>query len=126
MAASLDSGGLGLAEVLNALLLRTWGKAPSQDTYEAGIERVVERRVLDQLMGLASSTGASPTVRAQVTGRLRSLHAELASADQVAETVERSHRLLARDDIRRFLDRPWDQRQPTRSVEAPPGSPIGR
>ena len=126
MAASLDSGGLGLVEVLNALVLRTWGKAPSQDTYEAGIERVVERRVLDQLMGLASSTGASPTVRAQVTGRLRSLHAELASADQVAEAVERSHRLLARDDIRRFLDRPWDQRQPTRSVEAPPGSPIGR
>lgn len=126
LATTLDPQAVGLVEVIDTLLLRTWHALPSKDPYEAEIGRVVERRVLDRLMDLASGAGVSHAVRSQVTGRLRSLERDFTKPDQSANGAERSHRLLAADDIRRFLERPWDQRQPARSVEVPPGSPIGR
>jgi len=39
--------------------------------------------------------------------------------------VERAHRQLLADDIKRFLDRPYTELRPATIPTPPPGAPIG-
>lgn len=121
----LDSQALSLGEVIDTLLTATWHALPSRIPYHAAIERSVERALLERLMALAGSASASSEVRATVHGRLRTLRTELLRPSRRHDPTESAHRRLAADDINRFLTRPWNQRDPSRAVEVPPGSPIG-
>ena len=125
LATTLDPQALGLGEVIDALLNATWHALPSRAPYHAVIERAVEGRLLDRLMSLAGDRSVPSGVRSTVHHRLRTLQTELMKRGRRSDPSEVGHRRLAADDIARFLDRPWDQRSPTKPVETPPGSPIG-
>ncbi|MDA8019336.1 MAG: zinc-dependent metalloprotease [Thermoanaerobaculia bacterium] len=83
------------------------------------IRRQVESVTVNALVDLASYSGAAPGVRAEAEFAL----AEAAHRLTRAEADAHADRL--RQEIERFLDRPW-QAQEQRTVDAPPpGSPIG-
>jgi hypothetical protein len=106
------------AEVLKALVARTWGQKPPADAPKAEVLRAVQSLVVARLMGLASDAGASPRVRDEATAALRALASRL-------EDAEDAHRRAARDEIRRFLDRPDPVHRRSEPPPTPPGDPIG-
>jgi len=107
-------------EVLDAVINATW-KTPAQRNIQMRvIQQTVQSTTVQKLMELAGNESASPLVRAEASGALRSLNATLkASANGDA------HRRAVQEDIERFLNRPDAVRQPTRPVPTPPGDPIG-
>ena len=112
----------GLAEVIDRLTDATFGATPA-NSYEAEINRAVERVVVNHLMRLGATAQMSQ-VRALSTQALvdlgTSLHAQAGvSADDAAHGA-----LLARD-IERFLSRPAATYTQPATPGAPPGAPIG-
>lgn len=109
-----------LKEVIDAIIAATW-KAPAAATaYTRAIQRSVQGATVQKLISLAGEESASPLVRAEVNGALRSLNAMLkatASTD--------AHQRAVQEDIERFLNRPDAVRQPSRPLPTPPGDPIG-
>lgn len=107
-------------EVLDAIINATW-KTPAQRTAQLrAIQQTVQSTTVRNLIELAGNENASPLVRAEASGALRSLNALLktsASADV--------HRRAVQEDIERFLNRPDAVKQPARPIPAPPGDPIG-
>ena len=108
----------GFEEVVDALLARTWRARPPADSRAAAILQAVERLAVTRLMDLAADASAAPQVRAVATEALR----QLADSLDVATSA---HERTARDDIRRFLDRPDRTYEPTPPLDVPPGDPIG-
>jgi Met-zincin/Domain of unknown function (DUF5117) len=107
-------------EAIDAIIAATWKTPPSQNAYQRAIQRSVQSLTAQRLMDLASNENASPLVRAEATGALRSLSAALkptAGSD--------AHRRASQDDIERFLNRPEAVRPATRPLPTPPGDPIG-
>jgi hypothetical protein len=115
------------AEVVDALVTRTWGPRPEPDAYRAAVRRAVQRVVADRLMDLAANADASPDVRAVATDALRRLSASLkASANAAgAARADAAHRRAVRDDVERFLSRPAAPHQQTNPLPVPQGEPIG-
>jgi len=107
-------------EALDAIIAATWKTPAPQNSYHRAIQRSVQSLTAQRLMDLAGNENASPLVRAEATGALRSLNAMLkATANSDA------HRRATQDDIERFLNRPEAVRQATRPLPTPPGDPIG-
>jgi len=107
-------------EALDAIIAATWKAPAPQNAYNQAIQRSVQSLTAQRLMDLAGNENASPLVRAEATGALRSLNATLkATANSDA------HRRATQEDIERFLNRPGAIRQATRPLPAPPGDPIG-
>src|SRR5262249_8211794 len=107
-------------EALDAIIAATWKTPSPQNAYHRAIQRSVQSLTAQRLMDLSGNENASPLVRAEATGALRSLSAMLkatASSD--------AHRRATQDDIERFLNRPESVRQQTKPLPAPPGDPIG-
>jgi acetamidase/formamidase len=117
-----DSANPDLAEVVTALLDRTWRAEPPDDGQEAAVLRAVQSLVLTRLIDLAGDPAATPQVRAEATHALRGLSADLAGGLSVADVA---HRRSARDEIERFLARPDATHRRERPQPAPPGDPIG-
>ncbi|HEY8461628.1 MAG TPA: hypothetical protein VIM99_14660, partial [Blastocatellia bacterium] len=88
--------------------------------YHRAIQRSVQSLTAQRLMDLAGNENASPLVRAEATGALRSLSATLK-----ATAGSDAHRRATQDDIERFLNRPETTRPATRPLPTPPGDPIG-
>ncbi len=107
-------------DALDAIINATWKSPAPQNAYHRAIQRSVQSLTAQRLMDLASNENASPLVRAEATGALRSLNATLkATANSDA------HRRATQEDIERFLNRPDPVRQATRPLPTPPGDPIG-
>ncbi|MDX2031315.1 MAG: zinc-dependent metalloprotease [Blastocatellia bacterium] len=109
-----------LKEVLDAILAATWRAPAPQNGYHRAIQRSVQNATVKKLIDLAGDEAVSPLVRAEAAGALRALSASLkttAGAD--------NHRLAAREEIERFLNRPDAVRPPSRALPTPPGDPIG-
>ncbi len=122
---ALDPAQPGLAEVLDSAL--AVGTARSDDSYEAAVGRAVQRVMVDRLMGLAQGA-RSPEARAIALLKLREFAAGLPipAAGQLTGAAEgTAHALAMGDDIRRFLERPWDPQALPRPFPTPPGMPIG-
>jgi hypothetical protein len=107
-------------EALDAVIAATWKTPATQNAYHLAIQRSVQSLTAQRLMDLAGDENASPLVRAEATGALRSLSAMLK-----ATTSADAHRRATQDDIERFLNRPEAVRQQPRQLPTPPGDPIG-
>jgi hypothetical protein len=87
------------------------------------IKRSTERIFVNRLMSLAE-TSPMPQMRALASHALRGIARD--SAQQMAAPAEvLAHRAQLADDIKRFLERPFDLGRPAASPAAPPGAPIG-
>jgi len=107
-------------ESLDAIIAATWKTPAPQHAYHRAIQRSVQSLTTQRLMDLAGNENASPLVRAEASGALRSLNATLKAAAGAD-----AHRRAAQEEIERFLNRPDAVRQSTRPLQAPPGDPIG-
>jgi hypothetical protein len=121
--AALDPSLPGLDEVIEQLVSTTF-RAPTRDPYEAEIARVVQRVVVDGLVGLASDA-AMPQVRALATLALRNQKDALTVAANDASNGATAHAVLLASDIERFLERPAEPYTAQPVPVTPPGAPIG-
>ena len=112
----------GLEDVLARIVAAVFDVAPST-TYEAEINRAMERVVLRRVMALAQSAPMTQ-VRAVATETLRRLQARYTPIG-VTAIAEAAHRQLIVDDIKRFIDQAAGALPPAAIPEPPPGAPIG-
>jgi hypothetical protein len=120
---ALEPSNPDFAEVVGALLARTWGESAPKDAYHAAILRAVESLTLTRLMDLAADADAAPQVRAVATDALRRLLVD--SQTVTGDAGWDAHRRATHDDIERFLARPDTPRKRTTPPPTPPGDPIG-
>ncbi|CAN5786172.1 zinc-dependent metalloprotease [soil metagenome] len=110
----------GLHGVLDRLFTTAFAVAPA-DSYEAEIQRAVQRVVVEHVMTLATNSDMSQ-VRAIASAKLRGRAAALAPT---GATPAAAHAALLAADIKRFLDRPAAPAVRTDLPAPPPGAPIG-
>ncbi len=117
-----DAANPGLRDLLGALLGKTWN-APEPAGLAGAVQRAVDMRALEALLGLAADPHASAAVRAEAGAALEHLAQDLAA--ETAGTPEmRDLRRSAIARIGEFERHPAEfKRAPP--VEAPPGMPIG-
>jgi hypothetical protein len=109
-----------LGEVVDRMLEKTWYAARPASRYEAAVQEVAQRSVLDGLLEEASSADNPPRVRAVLTEKLRELESRLESASGASASAK-----LAADDIRRWQERPEGTVPRSRPPRLPQGAPIG-
>ena len=122
---ALDPAMPGLGEVIDSALAAV--RPAPDDEYQAEIGRSVQRVVIQRLMELAQGA-RSPAARAIALLKLRTFGAQLPQVGpgQLAGSAEgTAHVLALGDEIRRFLERPWDPQALPRPFVPPPGMPIG-
>jgi len=119
---AMDSSLPGLETVLDRLVDGVFN-APTANDYELEIKRGMERALVLQLMGMASSAPMTQ-VRAVASYTLRRLQTE-AEGNQSAAPAAAAHSALLASDIKRFMERPYDNMQPASIPAPPPGAPIG-
>lgn len=117
-----DARQLSFADVTDALI----GKAFEVDPRESGSRTLVrievQRTVVDGLMRLAGDVSASPAVKSIAFESLERLSTKLGAPVTGATS---SFRRMLRNEIVRFLDRPFDPQRPAERLAAPQGDPIG-
>ncbi|MGZ7041924.1 MAG: hypothetical protein ACXVH7_09050, partial [Thermoanaerobaculia bacterium] len=111
-----------LSSVFDAII----GVATRYDRGNAGAITRATRAILEQRMAqLADNPDADPQVRAEASAALRRLSARLAAAMPADDVSEVASRRATRDDIEKFLARPYDARKQPNVPPIPPGPPIG-
>ena len=111
-----------LNEVIEAIVGRAFSSEPRETANRVLVRIEVQRVVVDGLMRLSGDVSASPAVRAIATDALRRLSQRLGV--RRAPTHE-AIRMMLRDDIERFLQRPFEPQKPTERLPVPQGDPIG-
>ena len=120
--AERDAQSPSLVEVVNRMIARTWvTPTPARN---AGLKRVAERVVLDELLRLAIDPAATPEVRAGAEWGVRQI-ATIAKARAGGSRDDAAHRALAAADGERFLSRRDAPTARPEPIPAPPGTPIG-
>lgn len=123
-----DSLNLGLAEMLDEVLSRTWYGGAVRG-YSSALQNVVNHVVLRRLLNLASDSHTSTQVRAVANFKLETLREWMKiEAEQNTDTsnVQRLSSLLYGYRIlQQFRDEGKALIEPTASPAPPPGSPIG-
>lgn len=120
-----DSSNLGLSNMLDKVIDKTWRrKVP--DGYQGAIQNTVNHTVLFQMMNLAANEEASSQVRAITNFKLEALREWMKNeAEQRAEGEQRKASLLyGFRMLQQFKDK-GEMFMPTESLDPPPGSPIG-
>lgn len=115
-------GALGLPELLDRLIARSWRAPAGRDRDEARARRIVQRAVLDGLLRLATREGATPEVRAAAWSALSRLGREI-EGRRGGDAEAEAHLRLAAAQVRAFLAEP--SRSPLPPAPVPPGRPIG-
>jgi hypothetical protein len=110
------------AEVVDGMVERAFARPAGETAGRALVRLEIQRVVADGLMQLSGDVSASPAVRAIATDALRRLSRRLASPAPVTDGV---FRRSLRDDIERFLARPFEPQKPTERLPVPQGDPIG-
>ena len=96
-----------LTDVLRAVVTRTFTAAEPADPMQAAVQREVQRVAVQRLRALAE-TAPSLEVRAEAESVLRRL------ADELRTPVGHPrHRMLLRQEIERYLARPYPNAKPT-------------
>jgi len=114
----------GFDEVIEALIDHTWREPRPKNGYQAAVLRAVSSLTLTRVEQLAANDNASDEVRSIASDALRNLsrYLERRAGGVGADAAQARS---AREEIRRFLDRPAAPWKPTEALPAPPGSPIG-
>ncbi len=124
MARLVVYGGMGdyptLEEVADRLIAATWDVPPATDDYRGGVQRVVQRAVVDRMMEQARDPAAMTDVRAVLADRLNALAGRLEGVESPSP-----HEYLVAADVRRWQRRGGDE-APARALELPAGDPIGQ
>jgi len=108
-----------LDAVVKRVLDATWLAESPPSSYQAAVQREVQRVALDIMMAQASSARNTPQVRAILNASIGNLVLWLESEGAW------QHQQLAAEDIRRWQNRPEGLVGPTEAPTTPQGSPIG-
>ena len=106
-----------VAEVMERLLNAAFAEESS--ARRAAIRRQVESVTVAALLELAAHPEAAPGVRAEAEFALAE------AAHRLTRDEANAHADRLRLEIERFLERPWQAREPVAVDAPPPGSPIG-
>ena len=117
---AIDPSLPGLAEVLARITDAVFHARPAT-SYEAEVNRSVERVAAEHVMNLAAN-GPTPQVRALAVNQLKSIRTLAVPVD----AAQAAHRSLLNDDLGRFLSRPGEPYRQHEAAEPPPGAPIGQ
>jgi hypothetical protein len=122
--AQRSSAAMGLREVLDTLDEGVF--APAGDARLAPLARIVQARLVAQMISLARSEMASPGVGAVVDAKLAVMRDRFAKKDRSRTDEEAAHLAALGAQITRHLSGAEPAPPIARAVpEAPPGSPIG-
>lgn len=115
----------GLSMVLDSLIRNVFEAKEAGSPRHAALVQVVQARVVDRLIRIASGNSTTHAVRAEIEASLPTIDALLREAPG-RSTADRAHRSLLRAEIARHLARQRDDDGSNAPApEAPPGSPIG-
>lgn len=115
----------GLNDMFERVLDALWKQRIPRNPYDAELQRIVQQVWTDAMLDLVTQTSLAPVTRARVILHLREILAWLErSQDSNSETV--AHRDMIYEDILRVLNRDYDKGENFKSIDPPPGSPIGQ
>jgi len=120
-----DPQALDFAELLEVLVGRVFEDPALLPAREAELARVVQRVLVERMVGLSADERAAPWVRSRVDAALSDL---LQRVDKVEplDAGERAHLAALAAEIGRHLARAVPPREPLRgALPEPPGEPIG-
>ena len=132
--ADRQPGSLGLPEVVQAMLARTWKAARDADARHRSLRRVTQRVALDSMMILGANENTTPEARAYILDQIARLANDLAARKDEDPLTEAHYRQTERD-IARYLADPkanapksasvaWGGR-PRSRYPLHPGPPLG-
>jgi hypothetical protein len=113
-----------LRGVMEAISATVAERPEAGHTMSSEVERAVECRALEAMLGLAINPAASSQARAIARLHIRDLLKQWNSTPPPQDTAEAIHRAALIDRIESFQRDP-DKFVPAKPVEAPPGMPIG-
>jgi hypothetical protein len=113
-----------LRSVLEAISTTVAERPEAGHSMSSEVERAVEFRAVEAMLGLAVNPEASSQARAIAHSHIRDLLKQWNSTPAPQDTAEAIHRAALVDRIERFEHDP-DKFVPAKPVEAPPGMPIG-
>ncbi len=113
-----------LRGVLEAVSKATAERPEGGHTMSSEVERAVEFRALEAMLGLAVNPKASTQARAIARSHVNDILKELTTAAPLTDTAEAIHRAALIDRINDF-NRDPEKFVPAKPIEAPPGMPIG-
>ncbi len=113
-----------LRGVLEAVSTTVAERPEGGHTMSSEVERAVEFRALEGMLGLAVNPAASSQARAIARSHVGDLLAEWKGAAPLTDTAEAIHRKALIGRIEEFTRDP-EKFVPAKPVEAPPGMPIG-
>jgi hypothetical protein len=113
----------GLSEVVSQVVESVFG-IRYRNGYHIELNRAVERVLVDRLMRLAAQAPMAQ-VRAETTLALKDLRSLILEGAGTPDLAQDAHYNLLAEDIRRFLERPYETVPTPAPLGTPPGSPIG-
>ncbi len=122
---ALDARNPDLGEIIDLIFSRTWQATRQTDGWKAATARVVERAAVDRLIRLAGNPGAAARVRSVASAKLRQWQDFFTQGRSGETPADIANRILALEDVQRFLSRPAPGASDSRDLAAPPGMPIG-
>ena len=113
-----------LRSVLEAVSSTVAERPESGHSMSSEVERAVEFRAVEAMLALAVNPAAASQARAIALWHIHDLLKQWTSTPMPQDTAEAIHRAALIDRLQRFEHDP-DKFVPEKSVEAPPGMPIG-
>jgi hypothetical protein len=113
-----------LRGVLEAISKTTAERPEGGHTMSSEVERAVEFRALEAMFALAVNPQASTQARAIARSHILDVSKELNAAPPLTDTAEAIHRAAFIERIQEFQRDPA-KFTPAKSIDAPPGMPIG-
>jgi hypothetical protein len=113
-----------LRSVLEAVSSTVAERPEGGHSMSSEVERAVEFRAVEAMLGLAVNPAASSQARAIALWHIHDMLKQWTSTPMPQDTAEAIHRAALIDRIQRFEHDP-DKFVPAKPIEAPPGMPIG-
>lgn len=119
---ALDQTQMGLTDVINKIMSDISGSTYSNHYY-LELKRATEKQLVNALMNLYNSNGASSQARAEALSALYKVSARMSPSNNDGD-ADMAHRIYLTNLLTRFFDNPGDL-QVQRALTPPDGSPIG-
>ena len=117
-------GSTSLREMMEAISAKVAERPEGGHTMSSEVERAVEFRALEAQMALAVDPSASSQARAIAHWHMRDVLNHWKSTPMPQDLAEAIHRTAMIDRLERFESQP-EKFIPAKTIEAPPGMPIG-